>query len=75
MVPAAPLPQKGVDLVNEDDARLGLARELEQRSDELIGLAEPLVREDACGDVDEGSTTLLRKRLREHRLPASRGSV
>lgn len=71
MVALRALAQERVDLVNEHDARLRLAREREQARDELVRLAVPLVREHRRGDVDERRARLLRERLREHRLPAA----
>ena len=56
MVSLRPLPQKRVNLVNEDDTRLGLPRKAEQTCHELVRLAEPLVRQNGDGDVDERSS-------------------
>lgn len=72
MVTLRPLPEKRVYLVYEDDAWLRLPREGEQCGNELIRFAIPLVREHGRCDIDERRARLLRERLRQHGLAASR---
>ena len=64
------LTQERVDFVDEDDARLYLAREAEQAGDELVRLAIPLVSENRHGNIDKCRARLLCERLRKHCLPA-----
>lgn len=71
MVALGPLAQERVNLVDEDDRWLCLARETEQARDELVRLAIPLVREYRRGDVDKGRAGFLCEGLCEHGLAAS----
>mmetsp|Transcript_3901 Transcript_3901/g.11290 ORF Transcript_3901/g.11290 Transcript_3901/m.11290 type:complete len:389 (-) Transcript_3901:239-1405(-) len=66
---AVPLPQHGVNLVDEDDRRLQLHGEGENRGHELLSVAEPLALQRCGPHVNEASVGLLRDSLREHGLP------
>lgn len=70
MVTPAPLTHEAVNLINEDDRRLELPRQAEERMDELVGLAEPLVRERRDVQVDECRAGLFRECLGEQSLSA-----
>jgi hypothetical protein len=42
VITPTPLPQEGVNLVDEDDGRLQLLGEREESGDKLVGFAEPV---------------------------------
>ena len=53
MILSLSLPQEGVNFINEDDARLGLSREREQRRNKFIRVTEPLAGDHRRSNVDE----------------------
>mmetsp|Transcript_5095 Transcript_5095/g.12244 ORF Transcript_5095/g.12244 Transcript_5095/m.12244 type:complete len:294 (-) Transcript_5095:107-988(-) len=69
------LTEEGVDLVDEDDARLHLPRQREHRLDELLRLAEPLVLQRRQRDVEKHRLGLLGDSLSKHGLPRPRRPV
>ena len=74
MVALRPFPEEGVNLVYEHDTRLRLPSEGEERSDEFVRLAVPLVCQYGGCNVDESGTGLLRESFCEHSLPTSWGT-
>jgi hypothetical protein len=46
--------QNGINLVNEDDARLGRLRHCEQGLHKLFALSNPLAGQTRCGNTEEG---------------------
>jgi hypothetical protein len=74
MITLRSLPQKGVNLVDKDDAWLRLPCKAEETGYEFVRLSVPLVRKHRGGDVDEGGPGLLGQGFREHGLSASWGT-
>jgi hypothetical protein len=69
------LSQDGVNLVDEDNARLQLPCQAEDGVDELVGVAVPLLRQGGDVQIDEAGAGLVGEGLGEHRLAAAGGPV
>src|SRR5207245_653935 len=67
--------EQGLDLVEEDDARLLLVRLSEDLLDDALALPDPLREDVRDADVEEGHVVLRRDRLHEQSLPATRRTV
>src|SRR5205807_6921271 len=63
--------EEGLDLVEEDDARLLLMRLPENLLDNALALADPLRQDVGDADVEERHVVLRRDRLHEQRLAAA----
>lgn len=75
MVPAGSGPQYGIDLIDEDDARLHLPGQRKDGVDDFIRVPIPLLRHGRDVKVDEGRATLVSQGFRQHGLAAPRRSI
>lgn len=67
--------QHRIDFVDEHDSGLELARQTEHSADELVAVAIPLLRKSRNVQIDKACARLMRQRLCQHSLSATRRSV